>query len=101
MSEQRRSGDGGIMCVIARRASQLWDFIDARDIDKHAMAWATFYMTFFIMNWSLNFVWVYPDKPGLEVAAILGALLATWSPVQAVVIKWYFESRTSDASLIK
>ena len=98
----RRSGDGGRWCRIALRASQLWDFIDERDIDKHLMAWATFYVTYFLLNWVLNFVWVYPDKPGLEVAAIVGSVLLPWTPVQGAVIRWYFESRTNgNASLIK
>lgn len=95
MSEQRRADDKGLLCQIALRFSQLWDFIDKRDIDKHAMAWATFYMTWHIVNWSLNFVWIYPDKPGLETAAMIGAALLPWTPVQAAVIRWYFESRST------
>ena len=87
------------MCVVALRASQLWDFIDQRDIDKHAMAWAVFGITCYLLQWTLNFVWVYPDKPGLEVAAIVGAIMATWTPVQAKVIQWYFASRTDDSIL--
>lgn len=92
--EARRAGDGGILCKVALRAGQFWDFIDQRDIDKHLIAWATFYITYFLLNWVLNFVWVYPDKPGLEVAAIVAAVLMPWTPVQGAVIKWYFAART-------
>ena len=99
MSEQRRLGDGGFWCALALRLSQLWQFIDDRDIDKHAMAWAVFYVTLELLHWTLNFVWVYPEKPGLEVAAIVGAIMATWTPVQAIVIKWYFEARPNEGIL--
>lgn len=99
MNEQRRAGDGGFMCALALRASQLWDFVDQRDIDKHLMAWATFAMTVYIMQWTLTFVWLYPDRPGLEMAATITAILLPWTPVQAAVVKWYFDSRTDDSIL--
>jgi hypothetical protein len=93
-AERTRAEDVGFLCVVAQRFSQAWDFIDKRDIDKHVTAWLSFYITWFLINWILNFVWVYPDKPGLEVAAIVAAVLMPWTPVQAAVVKWYFESRT-------
>jgi len=92
-TEQRRAGDGGLMCTLALRASQLWNFIDDRDIDKHAMAWAVFGITCYLMQWVLNFVWVYPEKSGIEVCLIVAAVMLPWTPVQAKVIQWYFESR--------
>lgn len=93
-TKTRRSGDGGLMCRAMFRFNQCWDVIDDRDLDKHAMAWAIFWMTSYITNWGLNFVWIYPDKPGLEVAATLGAVIGPWSAVQLFVIKWYFETNT-------
>jgi len=95
MSEQRRATDDGFLCALALRASQFWSFIDERDIDKHLMAWATFLMTCYIMQWVLTFVWLYPDKAGLETGLIIAAVLAPWTPVQAKVIQWYFESRNA------
>ena len=92
--ELRRDTDKGFWCSAAIRFSQLWDFIDARDIDKHLMAWATFAATCYVGYWCTEFVWAHPDKPGLEVGAIVGALLLPWTPMQAKVIQWYFESRT-------
>lgn len=94
MIEHRRETDKGWLCWIALRASQTWDFIDQRDIDKHLMAWAIFGMTCYITKWALDFVWIYPDKSGLETAAQIGAVMAPWSAVQMYVVKQYFEART-------
>lgn len=97
MSEaSRRATDKGWLCWLALRSSQLWDFIDERDIDKHAMAWAVFWMTCYVTKWALDFVWIYPDKSGIEVSAQIAAVMVPWSGVQAIVIKWYFESRTGE-----
>ncbi len=92
--EQRRADDRGFLYGLALRASQAWDWIDQRDIDKHIMAWAVFVMTYYIVFWSLEYIWAHPDKPGLEVGAIIAAVMVPWAPVQAAVIKWYFEART-------
>lgn len=75
--------------------TRLWDWFDDRDIDKHVMAWATFYITIRIVSWAAEFIDDHPDKPGLEVAAIVTAVMLPWTPVQAKVIQWYFDSRTT------
>ena len=94
MIEQRRSQDRGWLCWIAARCSQCWDFIDKRDIDKHLVTWWSFYVTFYLLDWALEYVFKHPDKPGLEVAAIVGAIMLPWTPVQGAIVKWYFEART-------
>ena len=91
---RRRGADRGWLCWVALRLADLWDWFDKRDIDKHLMAWATFSATCYVGYWGTEFVWAHPDKPGLEVAAIVGALLLPWTPMQAKVIQWYFEART-------
>lgn len=93
MTEERRADDHGFWCTLALRFSQFWDFVDKRDLDKHAMSWATFYITWKIVEWATHFVANHPDKPGLEVAAILGAVMLPWTPVQAAVVNWYFKAR--------
>lgn len=72
----------------------MWDWFDKRDIDKHAMSWAVFYGTAWILWWATHFVQTHPDKPGLEVAAIIAAVMVPWTPLQAAVVNWYFRART-------
>ena len=92
MSEEptRRKTDGWFGWL-----TRLWDWIDNRDIDKHVMAWATYYVTIRIVAWAAEFIEDNPDKPGLEVAAIVTAVTLPWTPVQAAVIRWYFEARST------
>lgn len=93
MSNHRRAGDKGIWCVVAHRFSLLWDFIDKRDIDKHLMAWATFYITIYLVDWTLDYIYQHPEKSGAELGMVVAAYMVPWNLTQAVVIKWYYESR--------
>lgn len=74
--------------------TRLWDWIDKRDIDKHAVAWAFLIGTGKVTAWATYFA-EYSQRPGLETAAVIAAATAPFMAVQAVVIKWYFDSRTS------
>jgi hypothetical protein len=89
----RRSGDQGFWCRAAKRASDFWEFIDKRQIDVHLMAWSAFSMTGYVVYWSMEFVWAHPDKPGLEVGAIVGALMLPITPVMAKIVDLYFKAR--------
>ena len=88
-----RVTDHGFWCAVARRFSDFWDFVDERQIDVHLMSWATFAGTAWIINWATHFVAHHPDKPGIEVAAIIAAVMVPWTPVQAAVVAWYFRAR--------
>lgn len=109
-----RASDKGFWCVVALRLSQFWDFIDKRDIDKHATAVAiiTAYVTgtFYIMLWAMRFVerWLSAAElvdgaeqkaiAGSEVAMVLTAMLGPWSLLGSVVISavisFYFKARS-------
>lgn len=93
MTELRRSTDKGLLCALALRAGQFWDFIDKRAIDKHLMAWGMFFITWYLLDWTLDYIYQHPQKSGLEIGAIVAAYMVPWTPLQAAVIKWYFEAR--------
>jgi hypothetical protein len=76
-----------------RQFSLIWDFVDQRQIDRHAVCLIVLYYTGRIVEWALEFVDKHPEKPGIEVAAILGAVMMCWNPVLTVVIKWFFVER--------
>ena len=92
MSERRRATDEGWMCQIALRASQGWDWIDRRAVDKHFVTMAILYGTIKITAWAMHFA-THGDRPGIEVAAIIGAVGAPYMALQAAAVKWYFEAR--------
>lgn len=94
MIEQRRDDDTGPLCWIAMRCSQAWDWIDKRDIDKHLVSLAILYGTVDVMKWATDFAESHAERPGLEIAAILAAVLAPYMALQAAAIGFYFRART-------
>lgn len=93
----KRSGDkvgfAAITCWTAARLSEFWDFVDKRQIDVHLMSWAVFALAGYTVYWSMEFVWTHPEKPGLEVGAIVAAINLPITPVLAKVVDWYFKAR--------
>lgn len=73
----------------------LWDWIDKRDIDKHIVAGLVLWMTFKITDWAMHLAMNHPEKTGLEIAAIIGAIMVPWSALQAAAIKFFFEARST------
>lgn len=76
------------------RASQAWDWIDGRDIDKHFVSMFIMYGTFVITRWAMVYA-EHGDRPGIEVAAIIGAVAAPYMALQAAALKWYFDARSN------
>jgi hypothetical protein len=70
-----------------------WDWIDARDIDKHAVSIFIMAGTWKVTEWAMNFAEAHHSMSGLEMAAIIGAVLGPYSLLQGAAIKYYFESR--------
>jgi hypothetical protein len=90
----RRASDNGWLCVVAQRLSQVWDFIDRRQIDAYAVSGLILWGSFRILFWSFEYA-LHADRPGIEVAAIIGAIGAPWAGLQAVAIKFVLEARKS------
>lgn len=89
----RRGSDQGFWCSLVLRMTQLWDFIDKRQIDVHVMSWSVFGLGVYVVFWTMEYAWAHPEKPGLELAAICAAILAPVTPMVAKVIDWYFRAR--------
>lgn len=87
--ENRRRTDGTFGML-----TRVWDWIDSRDIDKHVVSIAVMIGTYNVTHWAMWFA-SNSTRPGIEVAAIIGAVLAPYSVLQAAALKWYFEARTS------
>lgn len=73
--------------------ARLWDFIDKRDIDKHTISVCIMYGTIKVTEWAMTFAHAHADKTGMEIAAIIAAVLGPYSLLQAAAIKYYFDSR--------
>ena len=92
VQQLRRASDStwGLWLIGARK---FWDWIDNRQIDKHVVSLAVLWGTWKITEWCMVYAEI-SDKPGIEIAAILGAVGAPYLALQAVAIKWYFEKRS-------
>lgn len=74
---------------------RLWDWIDKRDIDKHAVSLAILWGTVKITEWSMGYANAHADAAnGMGIAAIIGAVSGPYMALQAAAIKFYFDSRT-------
>lgn len=89
----RRKSDEGALCWIAHRASEGWDWIDKRDIDKHIVSLTILYGSVLVLDWAMKFA-EHGNRPGLEIAAIIAAVTAPYMALQTAAIKFYFDSRT-------
>ena len=88
----RRAVDGGWLCWVALRFSEAWDWIDKRDIDKHVVSLIILIGTAKLTAWAMHYA-TYADRPGIEVAAIIGAVTAPYMALQAAAIAFYFKAR--------
>jgi hypothetical protein len=77
------------------KLSQIWDWIDKRDIDKHVLSLGVFYGTIKVTEWAMTFANAHADRPGLEVAAVVAAVGAPYMALQAAAIKFYFDARST------
>lgn len=76
--------------------TQLWDFIDARDIDKHVVSLVILWGTWSITRWAMGFAAAMAAMKvsGLEIAAIIGAVIGPYSMLQGYALKVYFGARS-------
>lgn len=81
--------------AILKQLRAFWDFVDARDIDKHAVSVAIMFGTYSIIRWSMGYADANIGKPGIDVAAVLAAVNAPYMALQAAAISFYFNSRPS------
>lgn len=88
-----KAGFAAISCWTAARLSEFWDFIDKRQIDVHLVCWAFLALTGYVVFWAMEYVWQHPDKPGLEVAAIVGAVTLPLTWIMPKIIEQYFKAR--------
>lgn len=70
-----------------------WDFVDKRQIDKHALSVGIFLGTVKVTEWAMTFANLHPEKSGIETAAIIAAVTAPYMALQAAAVHFYFDSR--------
>lgn len=82
---RRRSEDAGLI-------TRFYDWIDQRQVDKHAVSLVILTGTIMVTNWAMRFA-ENGNRPGLEIAAIIAAVTGPYSALQAAAIAFYFKAR--------
>jgi hypothetical protein len=73
--------------------ARVWDFIDSRDIDKHAMAWLIAWCGWDLTRWAMSFAEHHPKMAGSDVALVVAAVGVPYGIFAGAVVKWYFERK--------
>ena len=88
--QRRRSEDKGWL-------TRGWDWIDERNIDKHAVSIVILWGTWRVTEWAMAYAAIEADRTGIEVAAVIAAVMAPYMALQAGALKWYFDARKNGA----
>lgn len=92
MVKLRRAEDRGVLGCLAKRFSQCWDWVDRRQIDAHVVSFVVLWISIKITFWAMSYA-QEGNRPGLEVAAIIAAIVGPWAALQGAVIKFVFATR--------
>lgn len=98
---QRRREDKGWVAIVGAHASQLWDWIDKRQIDAYVVSVIILYGTVEIMRWAMLYADAHHVKSGLEIAAIIAAVVMPYTALQGAAIKFLFEARKGTFSAVQ
>ena len=92
---QRRRADSGALCWIAARMSDLWDWIDKREIDKRIITCAILYGTIRVIEWAMAFASAngHGIMSGVEIGVVIAAVTAPYMALQAAAIGFLFTRR--------
>lgn len=76
---------------------RFWEWIDSRGIVRRVSLGFTFYMTYVSFKWAIEYA-AASKLPGLEVAAVVAAVLAPISYLQKAVFEAYIGSRGKEST---
>lgn len=74
-----------------------WDFIDRRAVVRRIMAIGTFALVVWVIAWATRFAETSP-RPGMDVAAIIGAVMAPLNLLMGFMFSSYSKSRKEGES---
>ena len=69
--------------------TRFWDWIDAREVDKHLVSLAILWGTVKVTEWAMAFAGTHADN-----YAAIAAVTGPYCTLQAAAIKFYFDNRT-------
>ncbi len=75
--------------------TRFWDWVDERQIDKHAVSLVILAGTWRLTNWAIDYVAANPIHSGADIALVVAAVTGPYMVLQAAAIGFYFSSRSN------
>lgn len=90
-SDKDLTGWRAITCWFAQRASETWEWVDKRDIDKYAVSIFIMTGTWKLTEWAVGYANTH--EASVQGAAMIAAVTAPYMALQAAAIAFYFKAR--------
>ena len=72
--------------------TQVWDWIDHREIDKHLVSLVILMGTARVIKWAMAYAALHGSEPNCPL--VIAAVVAPYSILQGAAIQQYFKART-------
>src|SRR3990167_1423681 len=96
----RRIEDKGVVAVATRAAREtsrtFWDWIEYHRVDSLSVIIVSLWLTIRVVEWAMNYADEHYEVEGLQIAAIIGAVLTPWGIMQAALFKFYADLKAKD-----
>lgn len=93
MSNERRASDQGAVAVAAqatKTASRtFWGWAEHHHIDSLAVIVVTLWLTIDVIQWAMAYADEHYEIEGMQIAAIIGAVLTPWGLMQTALFAFY------------
>jgi hypothetical protein len=82
------------MAVTVTTLTEMWDFIDKREIDKHVVSAIIMLGTVKVIRWAMAFAAAHAADQNTSI--IIAAVELPYMALQAAAIQQYFKARSSE-----
>jgi len=99
-----RTADQGIEArqgIVKVASRTLWAWVEQHHIDSLAVIGVTLWLTVRVIEWAMEYADLHYDIAGLQVAAIIGAVLTPWGIMQAALFKFYVDLKAKSNGAVK
>lgn len=92
MTNRARRENYGLLCWVARRFEEAWDFVDKRQIIRRCAFLWMLWLTGVLVKWTMDYAW-HSNQDGLHIAAVIAAVWTPWTALQGAIFKFYDQAQ--------
>lgn len=94
----RRETDKGAIAVTKVASRTLWGWVERHHIDALAVLIITLWITVKVVDWAMDFADSHYDVDGMQIAAIIGAVLTPWGLSQSAMFAFYVNLKAKNGA---